>query len=369
MSHHSARAILCLFAMSAALAGCGKDGAKPPPTAASAPTGAARGAGGPSEAKLAPSGPPIHFKDDRGETVSLPGPATRIVSLTPATTEVLFAVGCGERVVLRDSWSDYPPAARKIPRARGLKVSAESIIVGHPDVVLTGYLHTDLARALKAVGIPAAEFKPQTVAEVLHSFEAIAAVCGQREAGAALRKRLEADLQRVADVVGPDALTDAQRPGVYLELDASRPTAPYTTGPTTFAHDIITRAGGRNVFGDGRETWFRVTAEAIVARKPDVVLLSDADVQGRPQTPAAFASRPGMVSLPAVEKGRVHRVTADWVSRPGPRLVLGIDEIARLLHPDKMRPVARPRPTDGADAADAADGDNKPAAPKPEATP
>jgi iron complex transport system substrate-binding protein len=132
------------------------------------------------------------------------------------------------------------------------------------------------------------------------------------------------------------AVAGAERPRVYEELDASEPDKPFVAGPNGFYGQLIDVAGGINVFGDLPGDVGQVGAESIVERNPDVIILTDADLPFNPQTPEMVAARPGWDTITAVQNGAVYPVPGEIYSTPGPRLILGLEALARLLHPDRF---------------------------------
>ena len=271
---------------------------------------------------------PATVVDQRGHSVVLAQPAQRIVSLSPALTETLFAVGCGGQVVLRDGWSDYPPQARTIPAVQGFAPSAEAILAMRPDLVLSNFPPPALAAALDGAHVPWLAFAPKRIAEVAQTLRAVGLACGKRQNGEALASAFENRIKAIEARVQGRA-----SPMVFYEMDAGIGGQPYTIGQATFGHEVLTRAGGQNLFGAEPREWFQVSPEAVLTADPDVVLLGDADVQDQPQSLATLRRRPTMALLRAVRDGQVFALHADLVARPGPRLALGVEEIARLLHP------------------------------------
>ena len=277
-------------------------------------------------------------------TVAPPPPtaARRIVSLSPALTEVLFAVGCGDRIVLRDGWSDFPEAARAIPAVRGFAPNAEAILAARPDLVLTHFPPPALRTALQGARVPWLSFAPPDLNGVAASIREVGKACGQPAAAEKLAAAFQA---RLAEVVRRVAARP--KPRVFYEMDAGDGGRPYTIGAKAFGHAVLAAAGGANVFAQAGESWFQVSAESLLGADPDVILLADADSMEQPQSPASVAARPGWAALRAVRDGHVFPLHADWVSRPGPRLASGVEQIARLLHPEAfadLPPLTEARP-------------------------
>ena len=266
--------------------------------------------------------------DQRGHTIDPQQPATRIVSLSPALTESLFALGCGRKIVLRDGWSDYPPAALQIPNVQGFTPSPEAILAAKPDLVVTNFPPLALANALDAAHIHWLAFAPRNFADITQTLRALGQACGQAQKGEALAQAFDKRLQQL-----DRHLQTVTLPQVFYEMDAGIGGQPFTVGKKTFGHALVVRAGGVNVFGTQDREWFQVSPESVLEAEPEVVLLADADAADQPQNLESLKHRPTMALLRAVRQGQVFPLHAALVSRPGPRLVLGVEEIARLLHP------------------------------------
>ncbi len=273
--------------------------------------------------------------DQRGHAVTFTGRAQRIVSLSPALTETLFAVGCGDRIVLRDGWSDYPPEARALPAVQGFSPSAEAILSVRPDLVLTNFPPPALAAALDAAHVPWLAFAPKHLAEVTQTLRSVGMACGRRQNGEALAESFDNRIKVIET-----HLQGTTSPTVFYEMDSGIGGQPYTIGQATFGHEVLTRAGGLNIFATEPREWFQVSPEAVLTADPDVVLLGDADVQDQPQSLETVRHRPTMALLRAVRGGQVFGLHTDLVARPGPRLALGVEEIARLLHPTALLDLA-----------------------------
>ncbi len=301
--------------------------------------------------------PPGTVTDDLGRSVLLARTPQRLASLSPATTELLFAVGCGDKLVLRDGWSDYPPEAKKVPKIEGLQPSAEAILAYRPDLVLVNYPGPSLQAALDGAGVAWAALSPETLPAVARSLDLVGRLCGQPQRGAAKA----AEFRTQVDLLTA-ALKNRPRLKVFYEMDVGDGTRPFTVGARSFASGLLEVAGGRNVFGDRQEAWFPVGLEAILAADPDVVVLGDSDVPEHPQTPALFAARQGFAQLRAVQQNRVAPIPASLASRPGPRLLQAATALARVLHPEVVLPGDPPRPT-AVPAPNAATRTAAPAAP------
>lgn len=270
--------------------------------------------------------------DAKGGTLTLAQPAQRVVSLAPSNTEILFAVGAGAQVVGRDSFSDYPSEATRITDLGSgyPSLNVEAILATKPDLVLaTPLTPVEQIAALKSAGLTVfivpnpKDFQGlfanlRTVGDLTgHTADALAAVV-------ALNNRVEAVAQAVR-------LSGAEKPLVYYELDATDPAAPYTSGPGTFIDLLIRAAGGVNFGATLSGEWAQVSVEDLLDRQPDFIVLGDSAYGVTAQTVAA---RTGWSALKAVQANHVLPFDDNLLSRPGPRMVDGLEAMAKLLHPD-----------------------------------
>lgn len=263
---------------------------------------------------------------------------TRIVSLSPAATEALFAVGCGKQLVLRDAWSDWPADALAVPAVAGFSPSAESILAARPELVLVHFPSPNLRQALQGAGVRWLAFAPQTLDEVADSLAKVGEACGQRTSGAVAAQKLRTEVQQVRDVVA-----ELPKAKVFYEMDASDPNKPYTVAAGSFGHDLLLAAGATNVFGSAKVPWLQVTTEAVLAADPDLIVLADSDAELQAQTAAMVAARPGWDALRAVRKLAIVPVPGQLLGRPGPRIGEALRQLAVALHPEVTGQLAGPR--------------------------
>lgn len=310
------------------LVGCAKPQGADSPRAVDAATGPSGEAAATHPPTQAIPVWPTTVHDQAGRAVTLATPPRRIVSLSPALTETLFAVGCGRQVVLRDGWSDWPPEARSIHAVQGFTPSAEAILAARPDLVLTHFPPPALATALDGARIGWLGFAPRTLAEVAQAIDAVGQACGQPAQGARLAAQFRERVRQIHLRVEGRPV-----PRVFYEMDAGVGGQPFTIGNQTFGHELLGHAVAENVFAGESREWFQVSPESVLDADPDAVLLGDADAQDRPQTLESLRHRPTMALLRAVRTGQVFGLHAAWVARPGPRLVFGLEEVARQLHP------------------------------------
>jgi iron complex transport system substrate-binding protein len=291
-----------------------------------------------ARAQSQPADFPLTVTDDSGVSTTFAAPPQRVVSLNPGLTEITFALGHGDSLVGVDSYSDFPPEARNIqPRLTAFpNPSVEAIVALQPDLVLTLAESDDVIAQLRAQGIPVVKLFPRDYDATVEAVRTLGRLYGSPDAGEAIASDMSS--RRDAVVAAVDG---APRPRVYEELDASQPAMPFAAGPNGFYGQLIDLAGGTNVFGDLPGDVGRVGAESIVERDPEVIILTDSDLPFNPQTPDMVRARPGWDAITAVQSGAIYAVPGALYGTPGPRLALGLEDLARILHPDRFPPQAR----------------------------
>ena len=285
-------------------------------------------------ATQAPTEPAIEttliLTDGLGREVTLNGLPQRIVSLAPSNTEILFAIGAGDQVVGRDTLSDFPEEAGSVTDIGSTfdALNTELIVSLEPDLVLAAEINTpEQVKQLEDLGLTVYYLKnPLTLEEMYGNLELVAQLTGHREEAAALVESLQARVAAVDEKIAPLS----SRPGVFYELDATDPAKPYTAGKGTFITQLIDRAGAYNIASD-LEGYPQMSLEQVVAADPAVIILGDARYGVSPES---IAQRPGWENLSAVKNGQVLPFNDDLVSRPGPRLVDALEELAKLLRPE-----------------------------------
>jgi len=261
---------------------------------------------------------PLTVRDALGRRVTIPRPPQRITSVAPSVTEILFALGLGDNIVGISDADDYPASGlRGKTRVGGVILNVERILALRPDLVIgvAGLQQEQLERLIR-LGLPVLAVEARSLEETFAQISLLGRVTGRGAAAdrlvGGLRARVAAVERRVRGRVPPR---------VYVEIwDEPLQTA----GAGTFIDDLVRRAGGRNLMAD-LHGWPQVAPEAVVRRDPEVILLTYAGRQ-------RVAARVGWAGVAAVRRGRIYELDPDLVSRPGPRLVDGLERIARLLH-------------------------------------
>lgn len=275
---------------------------------------------------------PLIVVDDAGRSVTLDGSPKRIMTLAPSHTEILFALGAEDRIVAVDRWSDFPTAAKAKPRVAPLNPSLEQIVSFNPDLILSTHGGTEPLLPLERQGVKVMVFAPKTVEDIYRNILVIGRIVGAEARAEGLVRAMR---QRVAAVVAK--VRDVPRPKVFIELDGSDPGRPFTAGPGSFIDVLIQLAGGVNVAAHSRTAWPQFSVEELIRADPDLIILSDALAPLNPQPSELVARRSGWGRLRAVRLGAIAAIDSNLISRPGPRIVEGLELLARLLHPDQFR--------------------------------
>ncbi|MEO6213537.1 MAG: helical backbone metal receptor [Vicinamibacterales bacterium] len=254
----------------------------------------------------------------------------RIISLIPAVTEMLFALGAGDRVAGVSSFDRFPAQVDKLPTVGALlDPNLEKILSLKPDLVVVYHSQEDFRRQLGRAGVPTYIYTHAGLADVTDTIRTVAERIGSRERGRELAGRVEANLgdirKRVAGRPRPRTLVVFGRENYSLR-------GIYASGGKGFIHDMVTLAGGDNVFADVQREAVQATTELILSRRPEVILELRAD----PMTPAEerkeLAVWGQLPSVPAVRAGRVHMLVDTRTVIPGPRVAEGVEAIFARLH-------------------------------------
>lgn len=273
---------------------------------------------------------PVAVRDALGNQVTVPAPPRRIVALAPAITEILFALGLGDRIVGVTEYCDYPPEAARKPKIGGIvNPSVERILAQRPDLALGMRLNPKpVLRAVANAGVPTYAADPRSVEQIMATIRTLGALTGRRQQAAELITQLRARLQAVR------RKTRGQRRPTVMLLYSEDPL--WVAGADTFPHHVIRLAGGRNVAGDVRG-YKQYSVEMLLAHDPEVILLTSMAGGDDAARLRAFTGRPSMRRLSAVKHKRIHVINADIVNRAGPRIIEGIEQVAENLHPEVFR--------------------------------
>lgn len=259
---------------------------------------------------------PGALTDDLGRAVVVPVRVERIVSLAPSNTELVFALGAGDRLVGRTEACDFPAEAARVPSVGSLfPPDLERLLLRRPDLVLMIEGHAELRATLTAREIPVLVLQPRGIEGIFSNIRLLGRALALPTEAAALEARLRGDLAAIPPVPGG--------PTVLYEVWPDPLTA---AGPDTFTHDLLRHVGARNLVPAG--AWPQLSLETVVHARPDVIIASSKE------SAAAILGgrRPGLSSTPAARSGRVYvPPDPDWLVRPGPRVVHGVRWLAEVL--------------------------------------
>jgi iron complex transport system substrate-binding protein len=268
-------------------------------------------------------------RDMGGRVVALPAPPRRIVSLVPSATEIVFALGGEDRLAGVTDYCDFPPAARAKPRVGGMvDPSLETLVTLRPDLVIaTSEGNRDETfQQLNRLGLPVFQVNASHLGEVMELIRRLAVLTGREAAAPALVDGLQSRIQAVRRAV-------AQRPRPRV-LYVVWPEPLIVPGRDALVTELIAIAGGDSISATHADAYPRFSVEAAVARAPEIILLAR---HGAGAGPVGREKWERLASLPAIRAGRIHAVDGNFLHRYGPRVVDGLEQLARRIHPEAFR--------------------------------
>lgn len=311
-----ARIVVLLFAATILLAACGQ---------ASTPS---------SSSTVVPTPTPTVAHDANGTPIAFPTTAPqRIVSLVPSTSEELAALGLESRIVAVDYYTNYPASLKTKPQISNAtsKYDVEKIVALKPDLVLSYGAETrQYDTQLKTLGLNVVDLPLGDFSQSLQQLLLIGRLTGTQDAASKLYNQLQQEIAQVKK-----AVAGTTAPKVMIELDNSVPGKPYVFGGGSFGDQMLQLAHAVDIFHDNTsgQGFPQVTDEAIISANPQIILLADANYGGGVN---GVSQRANWGGIDAVKNKHVYGVNDDLLSRPGPRLVEGLQCVAQLVHPDKF---------------------------------
>ena len=274
----------------------------------------------------------VTYIDDIGRTVQITGIPQRIISLSPSNTEMVYALGLQDRLVGVTSYDDYPPDAKTKPIVSDYStVDLEKIVNAKPDLVLADNIQkNDTIPALEKLGITVYTMTPNNTDGIFNEIKVLGRITGKTQAADNLVSNLQTRIQAVADKTAK--LTDAEKPRV-LFVTWYDPI--WTAGTDTMIQYLIDQAGGTNIAGDlyGYAT---ITLESVIQRNPQVIVVMSS--MGTQNASLDFIkSNEQFQSTDAVKNGRVYEIDADIFGRTTPRIVDGLETLAKIIHPELFK--------------------------------
>jgi len=265
------------------------------------------------------------FIDDYGRSIELDGFPERIISVAPTPTEILFAVGAGELVVGVDDYSDYPPEVDDIPKVGSYELNLEAIIGLQPDLVICSDLvPVAQLETIEAQGIPYMILATRSFDDVFNDIMLVGSITDHFTEASALVNSLKERVEAITDITLAEGVP---HPRIYLEYYPM-----WTFGAGSFGQELIKLAGGINIAENVSAEYTVIADEFVVAQDPEIIIYT----VGPMTTTVAqnIYSRPGWDQIDAIANGQVYSMDDDLVSLYGPRLVDGLEELAKLIHPE-----------------------------------
>ncbi|WP_158084385.1 ABC transporter substrate-binding protein [Marispirochaeta aestuarii] len=288
-------------------------------------------AGGASEKPLPDDSPadgfPVSVLDSFDRRVIISREPKRIVSLAPNITEILFALGEGDRLAGRSSWCDYPPGVENVPDAGSLmEPNIEKIASLRPDLIIaSAHFQRGSLDKLDRLGVPVLIlFGPESFDGLFYTIDKLAGLVDAEAAAS----RIKTDMRRRIEAV-QEKTAGLARPKVYYVIDFGAG-GDYTAGGNSFIHQLLTMAGARNIAEDLKGWAYSV--EMVIQGDPDLIICPDI-----PGFRERLTASPGYRSLRAVREDRVFQIDVDLIDRQGPRLIDGLEVLAGIIHPEAFR--------------------------------
>ena len=268
------------------------------------------------------------FIDDAGRDVTIDHAPKRIISHIPPITETLFALGLDDRLVGVSDYCDYPEEAKEKPSVGNYwNPSLENIVALEPDLVLTDG-HSETIAPLDDLGIPFLIIDPTNIDEIFESIELLGRATGERSAAETLTKEMRDGFTKTTDKVA-----DTTPVRVIYLVDATEINNPWTAGPGSFPDYLITMAGGTNIAARAGSAWAQISIEEIVDADPEYIILPG--THGTAFTPReVLEENAAWRETTAVKEGNIFIVEGDLVEGFGPRIVQGLEELAKIIHPE-----------------------------------
>jgi iron complex transport system substrate-binding protein len=285
-----------------------------------------------------PAAFPVTVTDDEGTAVALPAAPQKIVSITPASTETLFALGVGDRVVATDESSDYPSEATSLPHVATYdKVDVEKVVALQPDLVIAGglgFTPADAITKLRSLKIPVVVLYASSVDGVYQDIELLGTATGTGPAATAMVDSMRTDMQAVSTA----AAAAGTKPRVYYEVGYDPATgAIYAPADQSFVAEMVTLAGA-DAITTGDPNSYQIPLETLIQKDPQIIVIGTNPFYS--PSPASLMQRSGWSAMTAVKDKDVRSVRDIEITRPGPRLPIGLRNLVAAIWPDVTLPPA-----------------------------
>ncbi|MBS4215089.1 MULTISPECIES: ABC transporter substrate-binding protein [Neobacillus] len=276
---------------------------------------------------------PLTVKDATGAELTFDKAPERIVSTSPSETEILFALGLGDKIFGVSDYDDYPKEATTKPKVGGVtKPNEEAIIAANPDLVIGGIsMKNDIAEKFRGLDLKLYKTEPKKMEDILNNIIQIGIITDTQEKAEELVAKMKEDIRTVTEAAAKIKEEDKKK--VYIEFSPG-----WTVGKGEFMDELITLAGGVNIASD-LEGWNAINEEKIIQDNPDVILYSANVVDDKSGKPLEelIKSRSGWDKITAIQEGRLTGIEGNIMSRPGPRITDALKQIAVAIYPESFK--------------------------------
>ena len=276
---------------------------------------------------------PLTITDATGKTITIEQAPQRIVSTSPAETEILFALGLGEQVVGVSDYDDYPAEAKEKPKVGGVvKPNEEAILSQSPDLVIGGIsMDKQVAEKMQSLGLPMYITHPSSVEDIMNNILTMGIITNRQAQAEEIVAGMKADIAYVTEAV--QNVKPEEMKKVYLEFAPG-----WTVGKGEFMDELITIAKGVNIAAD-TQGWNQINEEKILQENPDVILYASGmtDEQTGKKLEQIIQSRSGWNTITAIKEQKLYGMDENMLSRPGPRITKGLIEVAKAIYPDLVK--------------------------------
>jgi iron complex transport system substrate-binding protein len=266
--------------------------------------------------------------DDLDRSIAISGTPEKLISLAPSVTEILYSLDLGSRVVAVDNNSDYPAEADGLPKVSGYRWLDMEVILGlEPDLIFVAGINQDQIPRLEENDLVVVALVPYSIDGIMDNIRLVGEIMGIEKRANAYVDVLE---ERVEAVTSKTLAAGVSRPKVYHELDSWG--GYWTYGPGTFGNELIAKAGGVNIAGNEPTQYPALTSEFVIASNPDIIIYEIGPWSTA--VPEQIKVREGWDTISALKKDAIFGIDENLVSRPGPRVVDGLEEMAMIIHPE-----------------------------------
>ncbi|MDD5127488.1 MAG: cobalamin-binding protein [Dehalococcoidales bacterium] len=274
---------------------------------------------------------PMTLTDQSGRTVTIERAPQKIVSLAPSNTEIVYALGLADNLAGVTEYCNYPASALSKPKIGGFStVNIEKVVAIQPDLIIAADVHREeIVPELERLGLTVITIDPHTIDEVIAAIELVGKATERTDAAVKLAAEMQ---QRIKAVTGRTAaLSDAQRPRVFY-IVWHNPLM--TTGGMTRINELIMMAGGSSISRNLNEDYPKISLEVVINTNPEIIISGGGHGTGASEPLKYALAEPRLAGTSARQNQHVYDIDADLTSRPGPRIVDGLEALAEMIHPE-----------------------------------